>query len=271
MPCGMTTPVAQRGKSWSNAWRNACRRSTRGPCDRVVRDALWPWYPWKIRGFPRRGTLPSSMRWRCAETRASRIGRPGPPATSFAILCNASPSSASQSRTTCGLTGVPILATCSAIWVGEELGPHDPAPRRGRQRCGPPTRTSDSVRAPARPRSFFRPPPRAPHAPHRRIVGKLVVEFDRTAFDRASRTSQHIRHNNNATPSKLQCFQRRISTAVFFGQCLIEPAHPLCHLWLVPNYRLNRHPWTPGHASVHSSANRLAQTLPKPASFYDTC
>lgn len=41
------------------------------------------------------------------------IGRP-PPASTFAILCNAKPSSSSQSRTTRGLTGVPKLATCSA-------------------------------------------------------------------------------------------------------------------------------------------------------------
>jgi hypothetical protein len=114
MPCGMITPVAQLGKSWSNAWNAFCvhTRPSRKSCPRCSFALV----SMENTGLPAVRYLAFSL-----PIRRNWVSRSGlcPPARTFSILCRPNFCDSIQSCTTGGLTGVPMYVAASAICRGE--------------------------------------------------------------------------------------------------------------------------------------------------------
>ena len=220
MPCGMITPVAQLGKSWSNA-RNACCVHTR-PLRKSCPRCSFALVSRENTGLPaaKYSAFSSAIRrnW------ASRSGL-CPPAKTFSILCRASFCSSIQSCTTGGLTGVPMSVTASAICRGERsvhstsFSSGSPAVRTSStdfRFCS--SSGSDSI-------FFFDRHPDAAPVPRqdRWATGRVRSA---PAFDGPRRTSQHLGDVLDPAVSQARRFQRGKPPPILLRQRLTKRPHP---------------------------------------------
>ena len=192
-------------------------------------------------GFP--ASANSAFSWAIRMNWASRSGL-WPPSRTLAILCSANPSSSNQSRTTGGLTGVPMSVTASAIRRGER-SVHNTSSSSG----SPAVLTSSTdfrfCSSSGSDSTFFSTSPRTPH-PSLGGIFRQQPKFDSSTHDSPCRALQDASDVLDTTATQPGGFKGREPSLVLLGQCFPKPPHPLFDIRLVPLLKYKSHPWPPG-------------------------
>ncbi len=237
MPCGIMTPVAQLGKSWSNA-RKACWVHTR-PSRKSCPRCSFALVSRENTGSPAAKYLAFSSAMR--RNWASRSGL-CPPAKTLAILCRPNFCSFIQSRTTGGLTGVPMSVTVSAS-CRDERSVHSTPASSGL----PAVRTSStdfkfSTSSGWVSTIFFSPAANSSHSSRCRIVWQ-PVQLGQSAFNGSLRASEHLGHILDPAMPQPPSLDGSIPSSIFLGQRLIKGPNLFHHFRIVLQLKYEGHPW----------------------------